>query len=253
VTPVEQNLSDRQRTYLLAIFRVAQEREEEIRSMPYRPFQQRPKASEWRWLEYSEPVPDINKPASRLYEAIKKTVPIDQGTGATFAALADRGLIEVDWRERNVRSQRTPDLRMTPAGRRVARSWTGQKAYKAPSAGTLREWHWRALAKAYAAGDEGLEGEYGDYAHIGWNTWLRLRDYKAGALVEEHGLQPPYATACASPRRGGGSMSSNGGATANSTRTQRRRRQQASSSKRQYIASRTLERAPAGACCMNES
>ena len=43
----------------------------------------------------------------------------------------------------------------------------------------------RALAKAYAARDEGLEGSYGDYANIGWPTWLRLRDYKRGALIEE--------------------------------------------------------------------
>jgi hypothetical protein len=42
---------------------------------------------------------------------------------------------------------------------------------------------WRALAKAY--GNEGLEGSHGDYANIGWNTWLRLRDYKRGALIEE--------------------------------------------------------------------
>jgi len=53
------------------------------------------------------------------------------------------------------------------------------------SSGALREWHWHALAKAYAADDEGLGGEDGDYARIGWNTWLRLRDYKRGALVEE--------------------------------------------------------------------
>src|SRR5438270_10899300 len=53
--------------------------------------------------------------------------------------------------------------------------------------GTLKEWHWRALAKAYAAGDEGLEGEYGVYAHIGERTWQRLLEYKRGALVEERG------------------------------------------------------------------
>ncbi len=46
-------------------------------------------------------------------------------------------------------------------------------------------WQWRALAKAYAAGDEGLEGEYGVYAHIGERTWQRLLEYKAGALVIE--------------------------------------------------------------------
>jgi hypothetical protein len=74
---------------------------------------------------------------------------------------------------------------MTAAGRKLARSWTGTQTYKAPPAGTLKEWHWRALAKAYAAGEEGLEGSYGDYANIGWNTWLGLRDYKRGALIEE--------------------------------------------------------------------
>ena len=184
-TPRQVQLNERQRAYLLAIFTVDQALEAEMRLIPYRPFQPRPKASEWRWLEYSEPVPEIDKPASRLYESIKQAAPIDQGTGATFAALADRGLIEVDWRERNVWGQRKPYIRLTPAGRRLARSWTGQKAYEAPPAGTLREWHWRALAKAYAAGDEGLEGEYGDYGRIGWNTWLRLRDYKRGGLVEE--------------------------------------------------------------------
>jgi hypothetical protein len=42
-----------------------------------------------------------------------------------------------------------------------------------------------ALAKAYAAGDEGLDGEYGDHGRIGWNTWLRLRDYKWGAFAKE--------------------------------------------------------------------
>ena len=178
-------LNERQRAYLLAIFEVDQAVEADIREIPYRPFQQRPKASEWRWQEYSEPVPEIQKPASRLYEAIKKTAPIDQGTGATFAALADRKLVEVDWREYNVYGQRKPYIRLTTAGRKLARSWTGQKAYKAPPAGTLREWHWRALARAYTAGDEGLEGEFGVYAHMGDRTWLRLLEYKTGALVEE--------------------------------------------------------------------
>ncbi len=80
-----------------------------------------------------------------------------------------------------------PYIRLTPAGRKLARFWTGQTAYKAPSAGTLREWQWRALAVSYAASDAGLEGSYGEYAGIGWGTWLRLRDYRGGGLVEERG------------------------------------------------------------------
>src|SRR5947209_12373642 len=111
------DLNDCQRAYLLAIFETDQAVEADMQSIPYRPFQSRPKASEWRWLEYSEPVPEIQKPASRLYAAVKKTAPIDQGTGATFAALADRGLVEVDWREYNIHRQRTPYIRLTPVER----------------------------------------------------------------------------------------------------------------------------------------
>ena len=42
---------------------------------------------------------------------------------------------------------------------------------------------WFTLVKAYAAGDEGLEGEYGVYGRIGERTWQRLLEYKWGALV----------------------------------------------------------------------
>ena len=38
-------------------------------------------------------------------------------------------------------------------------------------------------------------GWYGDYGNMGWNTWLRLRDYKAGPLIEE------YSTWCNTMRR----------------------------------------------------
>jgi hypothetical protein len=96
------------------------------------------------------------------------------GTGSTFSALADRGLVSVQSHRVNVCGQGVPHVRMSPKGRQLARSWTGVKAYKAPRAGTLKEWHWRALAKAYAAGDEGLEGEYGVCGRIGERTCLSV-------------------------------------------------------------------------------
>jgi hypothetical protein len=179
-------LNDRQRTYLRLIFDVDQEIEAQMRT-GYRPFERRPKASEWRWLEYSEPIPILNWPGSELWRRIKKAGLVDQGTGSTFAALSERGLVRV--------SLRGPDsythIQLTPAGRKLVRSWTGQQAYKAPPPGTLREWHWRAMAIAFAAGDAGLEGSYGDYGRVGWNTWLRLREYKWGALICEHVYEPP--------------------------------------------------------------
>lgn len=110
---------------------------------------------------------------------------VDQGTGSTVSALADRGLVEVNWRGRNVCGQLKPHIRLTPVRRRLGRSWTGTKACKPPPRGTLKEWHLRALAKAYAVGDQGVEGRYGEYGGIGWPTWLRLRDYTCSSLIDE--------------------------------------------------------------------
>jgi hypothetical protein len=80
----------RQRAYLQAIFETDQTVEADMRSIPFSPFHHRSTVSEWGWMEYSEPIPIINKPASRLYAAIKKAAKIDQGTGSTFTALANR-------------------------------------------------------------------------------------------------------------------------------------------------------------------
>jgi hypothetical protein len=61
-----------------------------MRCLPFSPMYDRPKAEEWRWFEYSPPIPEISQPGSRLWEAIKRARSIDQGTGSTFVALAAR-------------------------------------------------------------------------------------------------------------------------------------------------------------------
>jgi hypothetical protein len=94
--------------------------------------------------------------------------------------------------ERGLLGETIPFVRLTAVGRKLARHLLGQSAPKRLPAGILRERHWRALARAYAAGDAGLAGASGTYAGIGWPSWRRLRDYTAGALVSEHGLRPPY-------------------------------------------------------------
>ena len=71
MSPPSLELNERQRAYLLAIFETAQELENEMRQIPYRPFQERPKASEWRWLEYAEPVPILGFDGSPLWKRIK--------------------------------------------------------------------------------------------------------------------------------------------------------------------------------------
>ena len=40
------------------------------------------------------------------------------------------------------------------------------------------------MVEAWKARPAGVENENGYYGHIGWNTWLRLRDFKSGPLVE---------------------------------------------------------------------
>src|SRR5207253_10494354 len=89
-------------------FETDEEVESEMRELPYRPLEQLAKASEWRWLEYAEPVPILGFDASPLWKRIKKPGMVDQGTGSTFTALADRGLVNGQWRRVNVHGQGVP-------------------------------------------------------------------------------------------------------------------------------------------------
>ena len=42
------------------------------------------------------------------------------------------------------------------------------------------------MSEAWKARPAGVKNESGYYGHIGWNTWLRLRNYKAGPLIKEY-------------------------------------------------------------------
>jgi len=44
---------------------------------------------------------------------------VDQSTGSTFSALADRGLVSVQWHRVSVHDQGVPHLRMTTNGRKL--------------------------------------------------------------------------------------------------------------------------------------
>lgn len=173
----QQPLNKRQLTYLKAIYACDQEQERAERSAWRRGLTPRP-ASEWRWMSYHA----TNSPLRRR---LLDAEVLDPGTGSTFEALAARHLILRRW-------ERDPDLpvsllfvQMTPKGRKLIRAVTGEQREKPLPAGTLREWHWRALAAAYAARPAGLEQDAGGYGHSAWRTWLRLRDYQAGDLVKE--------------------------------------------------------------------
>jgi hypothetical protein len=190
-------LNERQRIYLEAAYREDQKEEAWQRSAWSWGGRAAP-ADEWRWILYGSPLID----ATPLRTALKTKDLVDAGTGSTFAALADRGLLLTRKAWMQVRlGNRIGDVevlyvRMTTKGRAAIRAGIEEPPpegclpgeTKLP-VGTLREWHWRALARAYAAGEEGLEEDGGYYGRAGWRTWLRLRDYKNdrdgfGGLVE---------------------------------------------------------------------
>jgi len=181
------------------VYEVDQEQEKDERGVWSRGGTPRP-ASEWRWMEYGT--------FYGIHTPLKMKIFLrqlqDEGTGSTFEALERRGLItcKYTWKRKNGDrvDERLLMVQITKEGRKLVRSATGAKPEKALPTGTLREWHCRAMAMAWKGRPEGVMasgGWYGDYGHIGWNTWLRLRDYKAGALVEEYHTTGPYSPASA--------------------------------------------------------
>jgi hypothetical protein len=148
-------------------------------------------ADEWRWLKYGYNEFGGMMP---LLENIHSRKLNDPGTGSTFKALAERNLILLR-HEKPLIGDPIPFIRMTPKGRKLVRTAIGEVRPKKQPAGTLREWHWRALVLAYLAEQEEKEGipqewGLGDYGGISWNTWLRLWNYRLNGesiqLVKEH-------------------------------------------------------------------
>ena len=144
-------------------------------------------AREWRWVEYGT--------FYGIHTLLKMKIFLrnlqDEGTGSTFEALERRGLItcKYTWKRKNGEQvdERLLMVQITKEGRKLVRSATGAQRESPLPPGTLREWHWRAMAEAWKARPEGLQSRHGEhYGHISWNTWLRLRDYKDGALIEEY-------------------------------------------------------------------
>jgi hypothetical protein len=178
-------LNERQRTYLRTLYECDQATEEGRRMRAARGFYDFTPASEWRWQMYG--------PAdSALYMRLHAAGLVDPGTGSTWQALEDRGL---------VRCRYVPDalgvqlleVQITPLGRKVVRAATGEQRQKPPPKGQLRERQWAALARLYAAGDAGEKSEDMMYSRGGFDwmrTLLRLRDYKPSPLMEEY--RTPY-------------------------------------------------------------
>jgi len=173
-----QSLNQRQKDYLTAIYHADQEVEAAERSRWSRGGRPR-SAEEWRWMLYVN-LDGHDLPVKRH---LKATQQISEGTGSTLEALERRGLIEVRYDidtyngRKILTNEPIPAIQITKAGRALVRKALGVPSGK-QIVGTLQEWHWRALAKAYTAGEHGVHEEGLGYGRIGWNTWLRLRDYQ---------------------------------------------------------------------------
>jgi hypothetical protein len=167
-----ETLNDRQKTYLLTIFRLEHLREADQRGAWNRGQRVLPAAA-WRPIAY-------NTSESMLRLQLLEAHLVDEGTGSTFESLEQRGLIACRY-ERDALGIPILLVQLTSKGRRLARSLTSEQRERSLPTGTLRQWHWKALVVAYQAGDEGVKQGYafsGRYSGIGWNTWLRLLDSK---------------------------------------------------------------------------
>lgn len=84
-----QQLNARQRTYLQALYTCDQATEADRRRAAANGFWDRTLASEWRRQMYG-PV----APPSTLYTLLRQAKLVDPGTGSTWKALEERGLVE---------------------------------------------------------------------------------------------------------------------------------------------------------------
>lgn len=179
------NLNKRQIGYMTAIYEVDQQKEANIKGSSTGWRWNNTPASARRWMPY-------NASGAALYRKITELGYVDPGTGSTFESLDRRGLILRKWEDSDVPSFPMLFVQITPAGRKLVRAALALKAPKALPVGTLREWHWRALCRAYVRGEEGMgydQDKEDGFGYVSWNTCLRLRDYKVKgedmALIRE--------------------------------------------------------------------
>lgn len=167
------NLNKRQQTYLQSVYELDQITEADIKYAATRGRWTRRSAREWRWMPY-------NAADAALMRRIQNAGYRDEGTGSTFAALERRGLVLTKY-EADPLGFSILFVQITKAGRKLVREALAIVPEKKLPVGTLREWHWRALCRAYVRGDQGMgyNQDTGDgFGYVSWNTCLRLRDYR---------------------------------------------------------------------------
>jgi hypothetical protein len=158
LTPAIPKLNDRQRRYLLAAYHTDQATEHERKLAYLRGTDDRRPAAEWRWLPYGCWEHWAGRPPTPLREQLASVNArlISEGTGSTWRALAQRGLLEVEEQIPYlvadlpaVMHYSLPHIRLTPASRKLARQLLGEVRAKKPSK-VLAPATWQLLTQLWA-------------------------------------------------------------------------------------------------------
>ncbi|NML67896.1 hypothetical protein HHL22_22065 [Hymenobacter sp. RP-2-7] len=166
------HLNDRQRQYLLAAYQLDQRLEAAHKNDYHRGIIA--PASDWRAMPYGRWQHFLSKPPTELRQLIEEQQAasqqrlVDPGTGSTWKALAERGLVEVE--ERAIISgpdgYSLPHILLTREGRKLVRRLTGEvrpvtprKVKPAKPEGLLQAQQWLALVRLYELDFEGLPAD----------------------------------------------------------------------------------------------
>lgn len=119
IAAVTNGLNERQRAYLLVAYDEDQYQEEAHRRPGLSP------PSVWRWMEYGPVGGRKLFGSGPLRDTLQRLKLIDAGAGSTWAALAERGLILLQYRATPLPRMSSLFVRMTTDGRKAARILKG--------------------------------------------------------------------------------------------------------------------------------
>ncbi|GAA2476562.1 hypothetical protein GCM10010422_20270 [Streptomyces graminearus] len=153
-----EELTRRQRAYLVACFREdqqAEKRAEGIRAAGRDPG----RAAQWRRISFTVRADPAFTGYTRVQERLRAEGWHDSGAGSTLHALARRGLVRVSEDEVEVFPLGFVPrvvVEMTRSGRTCARAGLGESPAGRARGDLLSEWLWTALVKVAEAGGAGL-------------------------------------------------------------------------------------------------
>jgi len=196
-------LNDRQRHYLLAAYQLDQRLEAAHKNDYHRGISA--SSSEWRAMPYGRWQHFLSKPPTELRHLIEEQQAasqqrlVDPGTGSTWKALAERGLVEVEERAivTGPEGYSLPHILLTREGRKLVRQLTGEvrpvvpRKVKPPQPeGLLSAQQWLALTQLYELDYEGLPADDArglSYGRIQATTLgqLRERGLVTGSPIDE--------------------------------------------------------------------